>query len=483
MKLVLTFLYHILCFRLVHAISVQDIPVCAQNCLSNSTSSQTSCAVIDLACLCTNSAYVSSLSCCLDTQCTSDEQALAIQFNKQECASVNETAPDFVGCSPAGLSSALASMSLSQTTPAAGTTSIPPASTSSSSSSNPSLTTLSGDPVSETADATTGKPVTVTAFVGAPLMTGSCTVPYFVITTDAAGMVTEYPNVGCSEDRPECCPYEYGLNAAITRCPQDYFTTASACCPLGYQIYYTAVGQNTPCYSSPATTFVPASTPTVAGLTLITNHVFSQKYSLVTPQPAKSKFPTGAKIAIPISIGVVICIICIATFFWVRRRRKVRRAAEANRTTTFPPEEPVLSQMSMSRAPTAHELDSPEAQAGSPGAVGVANGWPIFPTSSPPAYDQSKGVQAAIQKQPPSAPQELPGSTFIHEHHPVFSPTGSVSTPTEATPSSPPGTPVRAASAGAEKRSPVLSSPTSRSETRSPVFVSPLGSPRLPKTG
>ncbi|OAP55810.1 hypothetical protein AYL99_09962 [Fonsecaea erecta] len=404
---------------------------------------------------------------------------LAIQFNKQECAAVNETAPDFVGCSPAGLSSALASMSLTQA-PAAPSPS--PASTSSPSV-NPSVTTISGNPESETAAPTSGKQITATAFVGAPLMTGSCTVPYFAIITDATGKVTEYPNIGCSEDRPDCCPYEYGLNAVIPRCPQDYFTTANACCPLGYQIYYTAVGGITPCYSVPATTFVPASTPTVAGLTLITDHVFTQKYSLVTQQPAKNKFPPGAKIAIPISIWVVLCVVCVATFFWVRRRRRARRAAEANRTTTFPPEEPVLPQMSMSRAPTAHELDSPEAQAGSSGAVGVANGWPIFPTSSPPAYDQSKGIQAAIRKQPPSAPQELPGSTYIHEHHPVFLPTASVSTPTEATPSSPPGTPVQTPSAGAEGRSPVLSSVASRSDTQSPVFVSPLGSPRLPKTG
>ncbi|KAH0829613.1 hypothetical protein FOPE_10363 [Fonsecaea pedrosoi] len=478
MKLFIVLL-HFLCLGLVDAISVQEIPQCAQGCLSNSTSAQKSCSVIDIACLCSSSAYVSALSCCLYTQCNSDEQALAIQFNKQECTAVNETAPDFVGCSPAGLSSALASMSL---TPPAAAPSTQPASTSSSSS-NPSISTISGEPVSETPEPTAGKPITAASFVGAPLMTGSCTVPYFAIATDAAGRVTEYPNVGCSPDRPDCCAYEYGLNALITRCPQDYFTTASACCPLGYQIYYTAVGQDTPCYSVPATTLVPASTPAIAGLTLITDHVFSQKYSLVTQQQAKNKFPPGAKIAIPVSIWVVICIVCLATFFWVRRRRKARRAAEANRTTTFPPEEPVLSQMSMSRAPTAHELDSPEGQTGSPGAVRVANGWPIFPSSSPPAYDPNAAGPVGLQKQPPSMPQELPGSTFIHEHHPVFSPTGSVSAPTEATPGSPPGTPVQAAATGTEKRSPVLSSVTSRSDAQSPVFVSPLSSPRLPKTG
>ncbi len=163
------------------------------------------------------------------------------------------------------------------------------------------------------------------------------------------------------------------------------------------------------------------------------------------------------------------------TIIYVRKKRRARREAEANRVTTFPPEEPAMPmhQISTSKAPNMHELDSPEARTTSPSAAPA--GWPMFP--SPPAYDPHKIVPAPIvTKQPPAPPQELPGSTYIHEHHPAYSAAGSsVGTPTETTPGSPPRTP-------GEQASPVLSSMTPRSEAHSPMFVSPLGSPRFPKT-
>lgn len=135
-----------------------------------------------------------------------------------------------------------------------------------------------------------------------------------------------------------------------------------------------------------------------------------------------------------------------------------------------------MHQVSMSRTVTAHELDSPEGQTVSSPAV-QANGWPI--QQSPPAYDPNVGQLPLVTKQPPAPPQELPGSTYIHEHHPAFTPTGSsvgsVATPTEVGAGSEPRTP-------SENKSPVLSAATPRTETQSPVFVSPLGSPRLAKT-
>ena len=152
----------------------------------------------------------------------------AIQFNKQECAAVNETAPDFVGCSPAGLSSVLASMTLTPATPATASTAT---STASSSSADSQVSTITGDIVPETAADTTGTPLTAT-FGGKPLMTGSCTVPYFALITGPNAMVTEFPAIGCSDERKDCCPFDQGQNAVITRCPQDYFTTASGCCPM-----------------------------------------------------------------------------------------------------------------------------------------------------------------------------------------------------------------------------------------------------------
>jgi hypothetical protein len=211
-------------------------------------------------------------------------------------------------------------------------------------------------------------------------------------------------------------------------------------------------------------------------VTLITDHVFSQKYALVV-QPESNKFPPGAKIAIPITIWAFIMAVAGFTIFYVRRKRKARREAEANHVTTFPPEEPAMHQVSRSRAPTAHELDSLDAKSPTPTAV-AATGWPIYQATTPPAYDPNKAAASpVVTKQPPAAPQELPGSTYIHEHHPAFSTTeSSVGTPTEATAgASAQGTP-------AAQESPALSTVTPRPEAHSPVFISPLGSPRLAKT-
>ncbi|KIW14163.1 hypothetical protein PV08_06944 [Exophiala spinifera] len=409
-------------------------------------------------------------------------ETVAIQFNKQECAAVNQTAPDFVGCSPAGLSSALASMSL---------TPVPTASSSSASSSiatsssvNPGLSTITGDVVTQTFPLSTGKPITAT-FGGRPLLTGSCAVPFFAMATGFDDSVTEFPEIGCSGRRPECCPFDQGTNAVVTKCPQDYFTTANACCPLcvsespamsdltnrirGYQVYYTAIGGQTPCYSIPSATLVPVSTPTVSDLTIITDHVFSNMYHLVAAAPEKHKLPTGAIIGISVNACLFVLCLC-GIWFCIRRVRRNRalKAAAAG-TTTYPPEEPALQ---MSRAPTTHELDSPEAQ---PGASDALSRWGSVPASSPPAYDQEKSKL----KPRPLIPQELPGSMWMNEHHPAFSGEGE-HTPIETTPSSPPTTPCHKATPEGS-RSPVLSSVTSRSGNDSPAFVSPLGSPKPPK--
>ena len=170
--------------------------------------------------------------------------------------------------------------------------------------------------------------------------------------------------------------------------------------------------------------------------------------------------------------------VVIYTVLYVRRKRRARREAEASRVTTFPPEEPAIPLVARSRAATAHELDSPEARAASPSA-GQASGWPQVTARPPPAYDPHKAAPSPnILKQPPAFPLELPGSTYIHEHHPAFSAAGSsVGTPTEVTAGSPPRTPD-------VHNSPAVSSMNPRSENQleSPTFISPLGSPRVTKS-
>ena len=56
--------------------------------------------------------------------------------------------------------------------------------------------------------------------------------PHFAVVTQQSGLVVEYPEVGCSPERPECCAYPLQGYAYLQMCPKDYFSTAGGCCPL-----------------------------------------------------------------------------------------------------------------------------------------------------------------------------------------------------------------------------------------------------------
>ncbi|KIV98201.1 hypothetical protein PV10_01878 [Exophiala mesophila] len=468
-----TFFFSSSLFLVLEALLVQDLPACAQQCLGNSTSAQLTCPVIDIKCLCSTSAYVSAVSCCLYQHCDSDEQALAIQFNQQECEAVNETAPNFVGCSPAGLSSALSSASAEQAA-TRGSGSLAPFNPATSSASISGVLTITGDVVKDNAPTQTGRRTTAN-FEGRPLMTGSCVVPYFAIATNPGGAVIEYPAVGCSDGRKDCCPFDPAEDAVLTRCPQDHFTTAGGCCPIGYQVWYTAVGAQTPCYSDLVTKYLPVSSPSIPDLSLITDHVFAQRYDLALPRAKDEGLSTGAIVGIAVGSTVGAILVAGLLLCYWRRRSSKTKAAKVQ-STTFPPNEPALHQIS--RVPTTHELDSP---ATAPRSAGVASSnWPISIPTSPPAYEGGKS-RPLSNKSP--IPQELPGSTFIHEHHPAFTATGEVEMSGDAAPSTPPKTPTQSA-IDSERRSPPLSAlgaSTPRTGAQSPGFISPLSSPKFPQ--
>ena len=223
-----------------------------QTCLSNSTASAGSCSSLDVKCLCTNAEYVNTLSCCLATNCdTADQQSMyntllpcnsrsdafleAILFNIQECATVNETAPSFVGCSPLGLTSSiilgpqgLNSLSIQPSTMASSSMSM---SMGMGMGSNSLVSTVTGPIESIATSYDNHLPFTATFNGRSSLLTGSCTSISFAMATDSMGMITEFPQIGCSDELEGCCPFDVHQNAVLTQCPADYFTTAGACCP------------------------------------------------------------------------------------------------------------------------------------------------------------------------------------------------------------------------------------------------------------
>ncbi len=260
-------------------------------------------------------------------------------------------------------------------------------------------------------------------------------------------------------------------------------------------MYYTNIGAQAPCYSIPTATLVPATMPAAPGLSLITDHVFAKRYMLAT-ETAPAGLSNGALAGI--CMGGAAAFFALVGGLWAWIHRRVRQKREPQRVTTFPAEEPVVP-MSEASQPlqSPHELASPEQQAMSPRSPRQLNLnlWSMtLGGSSPPAYDaQRAGSTKAM-------PQELPGSTYLHEHHPAFnrdeppSPTSPTKpkTPTRSfTGSSEPVSPMgkatpkatRSLTGGSEQGSP-LATPSSSTmgplPVRSPQTISPLNSPKLP---
>ena len=220
----------------------------------------------------------------------------------------------------------------------------------------------------------------------------------------------------------------------------------------------------------PSGTIVPATVPTDTGLTLITDHVFAQRYVLASAKSGQG-LSSGALAGIGVGAGAVFFGLIGALWFW--RRRKMKQIKEPQRGPTFPAEEPTIPMSQGSQLPQSpQELASPEQQGISPRSPLRLNGWPMGPMSSPPAYDSQRARRGRLDERDSA---RAPGSTFIHEHHPAF---GGPPSPTSP---STPKTPTRSFTGGSEPTSPMLtpSSSVPGNTPRSPPMVSPLHSPKV----
>ena len=223
---------------------------------------------------------------------------------------------------------------------------------------------------------------------------------------------------------------------------------------------------------------MPPTIPTEALLTLITDHVFAEKYLLATPLSTPSSgISSGALAGIGVGAAALFFGLIGALWFW--RHRKIKKFNEPKRVTTFPLVDPAvpMSEASVLGAQSPQELASPEQQGMSPRSPRLNTGiWPMALTSSPPpTYEGGRGRSESTK----GAPQELPGSTYIHEHHPAFTGRKPPSSPTSP---STPRTPTRSFTGGSNSESPMVTpSSTARGNApRSPPVVSPLNSPKLP---
>ena len=232
------------------------------------------------------------------------------------------------------------------------------------------------------------------------------------------------------------------------RCMLSFVSHSGVCLLMhadhsrGWQIYFSSIGAQKPCYTMPSQTFVPAMSATIPGITVITEHIFTRKYELTTSSNLGG-LATGAKAGIALGVCAAALVLAGVVLFMLQRRR-------ARQTTAASRNNMIERSFSLTFPPGPQELASPESVGHSPGSMRSDR-----PTSSasPPAYNLSipRAVSGKVQ-----LPQELPGSTFIHEHHPAYIGSEEPQQPLTA-PSSPPRSPPR-------------------KSTTSPV-VSTLGSP------
>ncbi|KAJ2906008.1 hypothetical protein MKZ38_003491 [Zalerion maritima] len=211
------------------------------------------------------------------------------------------------------------------------------------------------------------------------LLTGRCTNEQFTLV-DAGSTKFWAPFVGCDANRPECCPWQAAAtnvgatsdttitvevsqptdengeyNAAaidypvpddaaqgvLGGCPDDYYTVSGsdACCPIGHFPFTSAVGGQTPCWSSfsiPST--APKMTagldfdPNVNGEDKPTSAVVNIVYSMQYPVKggSSSKLSTGAIVGIAVGGAGALVIIALLVWFLMRSKKKTRAAkAEA----------------------------------------------------------------------------------------------------------------------------------------------------------
>jgi hypothetical protein len=244
-------------------------------------------------------------------------------------------------------------------------------------------------------------------------------------------------------------------------------------------VYPTELGYGTPCYTVPSITLVPGRTPTISGITIITNMVFAKKYLLSDPNATLAAVGLSKDAIAGIAIGATaLAFLLAALIFWLRRRAQDRKKAEMQKPAFIPRSQEMEEPHDITRP---SELPSPHRQPMMPhtASTGVSGNSPMGLGSPPPTYDQGACLRPLSAKM--TIPQELPGSTFIYEHHPTFdtgaSDRGTASKLSAATEASDRAT----TSTPSEPRTPVAKSPESGPvhSPPAPVVVSPTLSPAI----
>lgn len=187
-----------------------------------------------------------------------------------------------------------------------------------------------------------GSNAATAVFTGQPLLTGSCSSIYYEYAVITDGEAIVFPQQGCWANREQCCPFNFEENAVLTICPRDYasFTgpSSSYCCPSSvcwqrlflaqtnllprrWDVWDTGIAGHTPCYTSLSTPVVPATTPTIPNLQVITGQVFARKFDLASTV-TKTSPRRGLVVAVVVSSICVIMMVSLGYCVFTRRQRR-----------------------------------------------------------------------------------------------------------------------------------------------------------------
>lgn len=240
------------------------------------------------------------------------------------------------------------------------------------------------------------------------------------------------------------------------------------CICSGWSVYSTAFAGQTPCFTSPSTPLIPpaaaASATQGSSISVINTKLFTLQFPL---QPKKGGLSAGVKAGIAVGCIAGALLALAIPFIFLRKRlqnallqRKPSPHNPIDGDQTAAPPRPmspfayvvpkrnsILSQQP--HAPLGHisELPSP------PPDHQPEMGFPPLSQSPllPPVISASplQEPQAAAPPPPPIrvAPAEMPGSTFINEHHPAYV-SGAVVSEEEGFPSPLPPLPPRGTTGG-----------------------------------
>ncbi|CZR50689.1 uncharacterized protein PAC_00563 [Phialocephala subalpina] len=105
--------------NLVSSQTFNGLPSCATSCLTNyeSSSSIAGCNSIDIACICSNTSFLSGIACCLAAQCSAADQQAAVTYALNLCKANQVTnLPTAVSCTSTATSGSTGSAATQATT-------------------------------------------------------------------------------------------------------------------------------------------------------------------------------------------------------------------------------------------------------------------------------------------------------------------------------------------------------------------------------